>query len=51
MLNVAWFPLGAVIAREFDIPAVSDVKAAIDVFHDGEQIVVDGARGIVYRSS
>lgn len=40
---------GAVISREYRIPAVTAVKGATTIFKTGEKLVVDGNDGIVYR--
>ena len=39
----------AIIAREYGLPAVVNVKHATRLISDGEPIVVDGTRGRVYR--
>jgi pyruvate,water dikinase len=41
----------AIIAREYGLPAVVNVKNATRLIPDGEPIVVDGTRGRVYRQS
>lgn len=41
---------GAIVAREYGIPAVMAVPGATQVFHEGEQLTVDGGKGIVSRS-
>lgn len=38
---------GAVVARELGIPAVVGVRCATEVIEDGQEITVDGGRGIV----
>ena len=38
---------GAVIAREYGIPAVLGVKDAVDQFKDGQQVEVDGSAGTI----
>ena len=38
---------GAILAREYGIPAVMDVDNATDVLQDGQQVSIDGSRGIV----
>jgi pyruvate,water dikinase len=38
---------GAIIAREFGIPAVVGVKDATRLIPDGKAIVVDGDKGLV----
>jgi pyruvate,water dikinase len=39
---------GAVVAREYQIPAVLGLKNATKILKDGQQITVDGAKGIIY---
>jgi pyruvate,water dikinase len=38
---------GAIVAREFGIPAVVNVRNATDLIATGRRIRVDGTRGIV----
>jgi len=38
---------GAIIAREYQIPAVMDVNQAMQLLRDGQQVRLDGTRGIV----
>jgi pyruvate,water dikinase len=38
---------GAVISREYRIPAVTAVKSATSVLHTGDTVVVDGSKGEV----
>lgn len=38
---------GAVISREYRIPAVTAVKSATTVLHTGDQVIVDGSKGEV----
>ncbi len=38
---------GAILAREYGIPAVMDVANATDVLQDGQTVSVDGSRGFV----
>ncbi|WAL62317.1 glycerol-3-phosphate acyltransferase [Thermocoleostomius sinensis] len=38
---------GAIVAREYKIPAVMDVEQATQRFQDGQRIRLDGQRGIV----
>jgi pyruvate,water dikinase len=38
---------GAVVAREYGLPAVAGVARALDRLQDGQEIVVDGLSGIV----
>ena len=40
---------GAVISREYRIPAVTAVKGATTIFRTGEELVVDGNEGVVYK--
>ncbi|MDP3066798.1 MAG: PEP/pyruvate-binding domain-containing protein, partial [Methanobacteriaceae archaeon] len=40
---------GAVISREYRIPAVTAVKGATSIFKTGEELVVDGNEGVVYK--
>ena len=39
----------AIIAREYDGPAVVAAVGATDAIRDGEVITVDGAEGMVWR--
>ena len=38
---------GAIIAREYNIPAVMDVDNAMNLFHDGQLVRLDGQTGII----
>lgn len=38
---------GAIVAREYGIPAVMDIEGATRCFRDGQRVRVDGERGIV----
>ena len=38
---------GAVVAREYGIPAVVGVPAATSTITTGQQVTVDGTRGVV----
>lgn len=40
---------GAVISREYRIPAVTAVKGATEIFQTGENLVIDGNEGVVYK--
>lgn len=40
---------GAVISREYRIPAVTAVKGATKIFKTGEKLIVDGNDGVVYK--
>lgn len=42
---------GAIVAREYGIPAVMDVRGATNILHDGQQVRIDGSRGIVELSN
>ena len=39
---------GAVVAREYQLPAVVNVAAATRCLSDGQIITVDGSRGVVW---
>jgi pyruvate,water dikinase len=39
---------GAVVAREYGVPAVVNVEGALSRLRDGQEVTVDGTRGIVY---
>ena len=41
----------SIIAREYGLPAVVNVRDATRLIQDGELITVDGTRGRVYRHS
>lgn len=38
---------GAIIAREYGIPAVIDIYNATHLFHDGQRVRIDGQQGII----
>jgi len=38
---------GAIVAREYGIPAVLNVRGVLGLIQDGQQITVDGDRGVV----
>jgi pyruvate,water dikinase len=38
---------GAILAREYGIPAVMDVRDATSIFQDGQTVRIDGEKGIV----
>lgn len=40
---------GAVIAREYGVPAVAAVEHACSLFMDGEELAIDGTQGTVWR--
>lgn len=40
---------GAVVAREYGLPAVVGVVGATDFFQSGETIVLDGSKGLVAK--
>lgn len=42
---------GAIVAREFGIPAVVNVPGVMSAVCEGETLVVDGDQGLVYRES
>ena len=39
---------GAVVAREYGLPAIVNVASATTILRDGQMITVDGHRGVVY---
>jgi len=41
---------GAVVAREYGIPAVVNIKNATKLIKDGEKVEVDGNKGVVMKS-
>ncbi len=41
------FSHAATVAREYGLPAVSNVEAATERLRDGDVVRVDGARGLV----
>jgi pyruvate,water dikinase len=42
---------GAIVAREYGIPAVANIPGILTALRDGESITVDGSRGCVVRSA
>jgi pyruvate,water dikinase len=40
---------GAIVAREYGIPAVANVPGVLDLVRDGDELVVDGDQGEVTR--
>jgi pyruvate,water dikinase len=40
---------GAIVAREYGIPAVVNVPGVMKTLHDGESLTIDGDEGKVYR--
>jgi len=42
---------GAIVAREYGIPAVVNVGEVMKTLHNGEQLTVDGDEGKVYRET
>ncbi|WP_373526753.1 glycerol-3-phosphate acyltransferase [Nostoc sp.] len=42
---------GAIVAREYGIPAVMDVRGATWLLQDGQRVRIDGSRGIVELSN
>jgi pyruvate,water dikinase len=41
------FSHAATVAREYGLPAVSNVEGVTDLLRDGDVVRVDGARGVV----
>lgn len=39
---------GAIVAREYGVPAVVNIPGVMKIIKDGEKIVVDGDEGKVY---
>jgi pyruvate,water dikinase len=39
---------GAIVAREYELPAVANVAGATQRLKDGQVVTVDGNRGIVW---
>jgi pyruvate,water dikinase len=39
---------GAVVSREYGIPAVTGVKSAMQLLHDGDTVIVDVNTGKAY---
>jgi pyruvate,water dikinase len=39
---------GAVVAREYQLPAVVNVSQATSILRDGQRVTVDGGRGLVW---
>lgn len=42
---------GAIVAREYGIPAIMDVRGATWILQDGQRVRIDGSRGIVELSN
>lgn len=42
---------GAVISREYRIPAVTAVKGATEIFKTGEKLIIDGNEGVIYKKN
>lgn len=42
---------GAIVAREYGVPAVVNVPGAMSALQDGEQVTVDGDGGQIYREA
>lgn len=42
---------GAVVAREYRLPAVVNVDGALERLVDGEEVIIDGTRGLVFLQS
>jgi pyruvate,water dikinase len=40
-------PHGAIVAREYGIPAVMSVAGATHLLRDGQRVTVDGNKGLV----
>lgn len=40
---------GAIVAREYGIPAVANVQGILNALHDGDSVTVDGSKGRVSR--
>ncbi len=38
---------GAIIAREYDIPAVMNIDHATEIFREGQRVKIDGQQGII----
>lgn len=41
---------GAIIARELNIPCLVSAKNALAILHDGQSVILDADRGIVYAA-
>lgn len=39
---------GAVVSREYGIPAVTAVKGARQIFKTGQKVTIDGNQGVIY---
>ena len=39
---------GAVVAREYGVPAVVNITGATKAFQDGQQVTIDGRQGVVW---
>jgi pyruvate,water dikinase len=37
-----------VVAREYELPMVVNLRGATTLLEDGQEVVVDGARGLVW---
>ncbi|MCZ7567590.1 MAG: PEP-utilizing enzyme [Ardenticatenaceae bacterium] len=42
---------GAVVAREYSLPAVSGISGVMGLIQEGEELLVDGTQGVVVRLS
>jgi pyruvate,water dikinase len=42
---------GAIVAREYGIPAVANVPGILNAIHDGQPITVDGSAGRIILSN
>jgi pyruvate,water dikinase len=39
---------GAVVAREYGVPAVVNITGATQAFEDGQRVTIDGRQGVVW---
>ena len=39
---------GAVVAREYGVPAVVNITGATQAFEDGQVVTIDGRQGVVW---
>jgi pyruvate,water dikinase len=40
---------GAIVAREYGIPAVSNLSGVLDAMRDGQRLIVNGDTGFIHR--
>jgi pyruvate,water dikinase len=40
---------GAIVAREYGIPAVSNLPGVLDAMRDGQRLIVNGDTGFIHR--